>query len=310
MGHEEILLDTGTNEVEILEFIVGGQNFGINVAKVQQIIPFEKEKVTAVPNSESTIIGVIPWQESPVNLIELSTILETQKVDSPWPVVLITNFNGITNGFLVDEINRIHRVSWNQINPLNVYLRNCTEYATGSIRLEEKDIILVDFEFIISAIFPETKMSYDVESFQEEVVQPRRENVKIVFAEDSVFIRKAITDFLEKVGFNVTNFENGEDAFKFIKDAYDKAKVSGGDISEQVELVVSDIEMPQMDGLTLCRKIKEDLKIPNLPVIIFSSLINEQMSYKCKQVGADAYITKPKSKELVGIIDNFLTAKK
>jgi two-component system, chemotaxis family, chemotaxis protein CheV len=304
MAHE-ILLDSGTNEVEILEFSIGSQSFGINVAKVMQLIPYDADKFTAVPDDEKSIMGVFLWHDHTIPLIDLNCAMHRKPIEqSGRPLVLVTRFNEVVNGFFISAVNRIRRVNWDDIDPSCTLIEKHTSLVTGSIHVEDRDILMIDFEFIIAELFPETKMAH---SLEESLIKKElsREEAKIIFAEDSVFIRKNVVKLLSQVGYNnVSVFENGLDAFAHINTLANKAQEEGCDISKYINLVVTDIEMPKMDGLTLCRRIKKELGLSQVPVAVFSSLIDEQMTEKCKEVGADMYTTKPKIDELINLLDN------
>jgi len=305
---QEILLDTGTNEVEILEFYLGTQSFGINVAKVLQIVAYDESKFTAIPGDDPAQPGVLLlWHDRTIPLINLNAALNRKSNEKAVrPIVLVTRFNDVVNGFLISSVNRIHRINWDQLEPVSSIIEKHSSNITGTVTVEGEDILLVDFEYLIAELFPETKMSENLK--ESDVVNEKgRSDVHIVFAEDSTFIRNSVTGLLAQVGFtHVDVFENGHDAFVHLEKMAAKAVSDNVPVAEYVSLVVTDIEMPKMDGLTLCRKIRDELKMDKVPVAIFSSLIDDQMSVKCKEVGADVYATKPKISELIGMIDGLL----
>lgn len=300
----EILLESGTNEVEILEFFLGDQGFGINIAKIAQILPFDRTKLTVVPHSNPAFMGTLLWQGRTIPLIDLKGFLHLPSQIIEQPIVLVTEFNGVINGFLTDGVNRIHRVSWEAISPMGPLLDRYSSACTGSIHIQDKDILLIDFEFIIASINPETSISAKKIDQRFNV---GRGDKWIVFVEDSAFIRNTIATQLKKCGFTrVAIFENGFDACGHIKALAEQTEREGMDIRTALSLVVTDIEMPKMDGLALCKVIKKELRLSEVPVILFSSLINEQMAFKCQEVGADAFLTKPRVDELVVIMDRLL----
>ena len=303
----DILLDTGTNEVEILEFMLGEQSFGINVAKVMQIIAYDESKLTAVPEENRALLGVLLWQRKTIPLIHLSLALNRQDHSLPdRPIVLVTRFNEVTNGFLVSNVNKIHRVNWDQITPISQIISDHSSNITSSVNIEGQDILLVDFEYLVASLFPGVRMDHNLEDAHIGK-ESNRQDMKIVFAEDSAFIRGNVSTLLCKVGYNqVTAFENGLEAFDHINKLRKEAEAANRPIKEYIDLVITDIEMPKMDGLTLCRKIKHELNLPELPVALFSSLIDEQMVIKCQEVDADAYTCKPKISELVNLLDTLL----
>ncbi len=303
----EILLDTGTNEVEILELLLGEQSFGVNVAKVMQIIAYDESKFTALHDEANANLGVFLWQEKTIPLINLSIALSRKEQElSERPIVLITRFNDVTNGFLISNVNRIHRVSWEQIKPTSSIISKHSSNTTGIVSIDGKEILLIDFEYIVAELFPETKMNHNLDH-SDIKKEFNRSDMKIVFSEDSAFIRNNVSELLKKVGYNnVQAFENGQDAFNHINTLTVKAAENNRPITDYMNLVITDIEMPKMDGLTLCRHIKKELKLSDVPVALFSSLIDEQMSLKCKEVGADVFTTKPQISELINMIDDLL----
>lgn len=293
----EILLESGTNEVEILEFYLGDQGFGINIAKIAQIIPYDRSKLTVVPHDKPAFLGTLLWQGQTIPLIDLNAFLRQSREEADNQIVLVTEFNGVRNGFLTDGVNRIHRISWQAISPMGALLDRYTSVCTGSIHIDGNDILLIDFEYIISGINPETSVSF---RRMDDIAETGRGERLVIFAEDSAFIRNTIAGQLKKLGFTrLTVFENGQDACNHIRECVDTA-------SGLPSLVVTDIEMPKMDGLALCRTIKKELQLDGVPVVLFSSLINEQMAFKCREVGADAFLTKPRVDELVGVMDRLL----
>lgn len=300
----EILLESGTNEVEILEFYLGEQGFGINIAKIAQIIPYDRSKLTVVPQDNPTLLGTLLWQGQTIPLLDLNIFLNQARQEVEHPIVLVTEFNGVRNGFLTDGVNRIHRISWQAISPMGDLLDRYTSVCTGSIHIDGNDILLIDFEYIIARINPETSISF---RRIEEKVSSGRGDKMVIFVEDSAFIRSAVAGQLEKLGFlQLMMFENGQDACDHIRERVDTARRQDPAGSGLPSLVVTDIEMPKMDGLALCRTIKKELQLDMVPVVLFSSLINEQMAFKCREVGADAYLAKPRVDELVGVMDRLL----
>lgn len=306
MAHE-ILLESGTNEVEILEFFLDDQSFGVNVAKVMQIADFQENRFTPLPDQDEAHLGVVLWHDRTIPLIDLGKMLKRrQRQEATRPIVLVTRFNETTNGFLISGVNRIHRLSWDDISPSNSLIESHSSNFTGSVNIEGREILMVDFEYLVAELFPETKMSHDLEhsDVHEEL---DRGSARLVFAEDSVFIRNNVVKLLKKVGYqHVEAFENGQDAFDHIKRLVTAAKKNDEEFDHLVNLVVTDIEMPKMDGLTFCRRLKQELGLSKTKVAVFSSLIDEQMIEKCKEVGADSYTTKPKISELVHLIDDLL----
>lgn len=294
----EILLESGTNELEILEFKVGNNHYGINVAKVQEILSYEAP--TPVPNSHASIEGIFMPRDSIITVINLPVTLNLPLLDEEKQMLIITNFNQLQTAFHVQSIVGIHRVSWTDITkPDSTISSSANGIATGIIRLNNELIIILDFEKILSDISPETGIKIsDIDKLGER----ERNSSPILIAEDSPLLAKMIHDSLYKAGYvNLTMTSNGLEAWNLLQDMG-----NSGDLLEKVKCVITDIEMPQMDGHRLTKLIKSDWKLSQLPVIIFSSIINEDMRKKGETLGADAQLSKPEIGQLVATIDELL----
>lgn len=294
-----ILMESGTNELEVLEFTVGNNHYGINVAKVKEIIPYNE--VTPVPNSHPCIEGIFMPRESMITAIDLAKVIKTQTgSDKTGDMFIITNFNNLNVAFHVERVVGIHRVSWADIiTPDRTISTPETAIATGIVKIDSKLIIILDFERIVSDISPETGLKVsDVEKLGER----RRNDSPIVIAEDSQLLLKLICDSLHKAGYtDITAFPNGQEAWDYLCECRE-TKVIGKD----VKCVITDIEMPLMDGHRLTKLIKEDDVLKQLPVVIFSSLINDDMRRKGEQLGANVQLSKPEIGSLVMEIDKLL----
>jgi two-component system chemotaxis response regulator CheV len=232
-------------------------------------------------------------------------------------VVLVCEFNRCVNGFLVDGVNQIHRISWQNIQPMSTVIGRYRPRFTGSFNIDRREILIVDLEHIVAELDPEAGLSYHPASEEVPVgavgaeselsLEARRGQQRLFLAEDSAIIRDSIVRLLSVAGYTqVTSFVDGEGCYLEVMNL--KRQLANGDnaLGQIFDLLISDIEMPKMDGLTLCRRIKEDSLLKTIPVIMFSSLITEQMEHHCNQVGADGYMSKPQITELVTMIDSFL----
>ena len=307
MAKQGILLESGTNEVEIAEFIIGTQSFGVNVAKIREFVTYDQLEVTKSLSNHPAMVGVFLLRNNIIPLIDLEIHLNIEsKDDVKRRVVAVTDFNNTIHGFIIDSITRIHRLSWKDIKPMTGFLENCAVSITGIIHIEDRGVLVLDVEQIVDNIFPEYSMASTEHVDVETSLKEKREHTKLIIAEDSSTIRNLVIKILSSVGYsNVTAYENGKDAYDAFAELKNKAENEEKNITDLVNLAVFDIEMPQMDGLTLCKNVKTDLGMPNVPVIMFSSLINKQMEIKCKKMGADAYITKPQIHDLVKLVDKF-----
>lgn len=292
-----ILLENGTNELEVLEFIVDGNAYGINVAKIREIITYQP--VTPVPNSHPSIEGIFMPRDTMITAIDLRNCLQ-RGISEPGGLFIITNFNKLDIAFHVDSVAGIHRVSWKDIiKPSATVSTKDDGVSTGIIKVDGRLIIILDFEKIVTDINPETGLKT---TEIDELGDRKRYDVPILIAEDSVLLNKLIVDSLKKAGYhNLIHTENGQEAYDVIMEC--KAK---GTLKEHVQCLITDIEMPLMDGHHLTKLVKEDEETKDIPVIIFSSLVNDDMKRKGEALGADAQLSKPEIGNLVRVIDSLV----
>lgn len=291
----KILLENGTNELEVLEFILAGNSYGINVAKVKEIIPYQA--VTPVPNAHPSIEGIFMPRETMITAIDLKNCLQRGEY-SPSGLFIITNFNKLDIAFHVDNVVGIHRVSWRDIIKPDATVSTTEEgISTGIIKYDDKLIIILDFEKIVSDINPETGLKItDID----ELGERQRSDVPILIAEDSVLLNKLIVDSLKKAGYhNLIHTKNGQEAYDVIQ-----ACKAEGTLKEHVQCLITDIEMPLMDGHRLTKLVKEDPETADIPIVIFSSLVNEEMKRKGVAFGANAQLSKPEIGNLVRVVDD------
>ncbi len=292
-----ILLESGTNELEILEFTLGDNHYGINVAKIREILQYQP--VTPVPNAHPSVEGIFMPRDVMITVINLKACLGLPSSDEKG-LFIITNFNKLNIAFHVDEVIGIHRVSWEAIiKPDSTINGQDSSVSTGVIKLADKLVVILDFESIVSGISPETGLRVnDIDTIGER----ERCDSPILIAEDSPLLSRLITDFLRKAGYtNLIINGNGQEAWDKLCE-YKKA----GSVTDKVHCIITDIEMPQMDGHRLTKLVKSDDSMKNIPLIIFSSLVNEEMRRKGEQLGADAQLTKPEIGQLVDAIDRLI----
>lgn len=293
----KILLENGTNELEVLEFELDGNAYGINVAKIKEIIPYQT--VTPVPNAHPSIEGIFMPRDTMITAIDLKNCLQ-RGVSEPGGLFIITNFNKLDIAFHVDEVKGIHRVSWEHIIKPGATVSNAEEsISTGIVKLDNRLVIILDFEKIVTDINPETGLKT---SEINELGVRTRSDVPILIAEDSILLNKLIVDSLKKAGYdNLIHTQNGQEAYEVICTCKEE-----GTLKEHVQCVITDIEMPLMDGHRLTKLIKSDDATKDIPVIIFSSLVNEEMKKKGESLGADAQLSKPEIANLVRIVDRLV----
>ena len=293
----KILLENGTNELEVLEFELDGNAYGINVAKIKESIPYQK--VTPVPNSHPSIEGIFMPRDTMITAIDLKNCLQ-RGVSEEGGLFIITNFNMLDIAFHVDAVKGIHRISWEQIIKPGVTVSTSEDsISTGIVKLDNRLVIILDFEKIVSDINPETGLKI---SEIDDMGVRQRSNVPILIAEDSVLLNKLIVDSLKKAGYdNLIHTQNGQEAYDVIQ-----ACKADGTLKDHVQCVITDIEMPLMDGHRLTKLIKSDDETKDIPGVIFSSLVNDEMKRKGEALGADAQLSKPEIANLVRIIDDLV----
>ncbi len=302
MADTEILLESGTNEIEIMQFTIFGELYGINVAKVREIMM--ADKVKPIPHSHPAVEGIFKPREILLTVINLPNYLTGNSGEiHDRDLFIITNFNKMDIAFRVHTVVGISRISWEDIQKPDKTLSNGEEgVATGIAQCGGKLVTILDFERIVAEIAPETTIQVaDIDKLGERI--QREEH--IILAEDSILLTKMIKDSLMRAGYvNITSFNNGKEAWDYLNLIRDDF-----DFHEKASLLITDIEMPEMDGHRLTKLVKDDEQMKRMPVIIFSSLINEEMWRKGKQLGADEQLSKPEIGRLVEVMDELLARK-
>ncbi|MBS4189029.1 chemotaxis protein CheV [Bacillus sp. FJAT-49705] len=297
MEHKKgILLESGTNELEIVEFGIGNNKFGINVIKVKEII--NPVQIIQVPHAHKNVEGIIELRGEVLPVVNVAAALGFPPSENPQlDKFIVAEFNKQKIVFHVHSVTQIHRISWDQIEKPSEMYQGPESQIIGVIKLHGEMILLLDFEKIVVEINPETGIN--VQQVQK-LGKRERSNKRLVVAEDSPLLRKLLHDTLKEAGFqSVEFFENGRDALHYLENIVQ----SGKKVEQEVQIIITDIEMPQMDGHHLTKRIKNNSELSKVPVIIFSSLITDDLRHKGQMVGADAQVSKPEIAELVLLID-------
>ena len=300
--HSGILLESGTNEIEIMEFTIDDNLYGINVAKVREIIMSAAVKV--MPHAHPAVEGIFKPRDAVITVVDLPKYLGISKEKGAKDLFIITNFNKMFIAFRVHTVVGISRISWMDIHKPDKTVSGGSEgVATGIAQCGGDLVTILDFERIVAEIAPETTIQMD----EIEQMGPRaRSDEPIWIAEDSILLSKMIEDCLRKAGYaNLRMFPNGRELWEGLN-----ALPREREIEKDVALVITDIEMPQMDGHRLTKLIKSDHRFQTIPLIIFSSLISEEMRIKGRQLGADEQMSKPEIGHLVDVMDHLLAEKK
>ncbi|MDR0239291.1 MAG: chemotaxis protein [Deltaproteobacteria bacterium] len=296
MSHTNILLESGTNELEVVEFYLDEQDYrghyGVNVAKVVEII--RPQPVTAMPQMpHPCIMGAFPYRDGRVvPLVDLAKYLGTAARTDREPKVVITEFNKVITAFQVSGVNRIYRLSWTDVEAPGIFLQNSSQHSiTGVVRLDGRVVFLLDMESIVGDLHPGLAIAMQVEGRADAVCD---RSLRLLHADDSGSIRKLMYKLLTiNKRFELMQTMDGQQAWEMLTAFKEQSLEEKRPITDFVEGAILDIEMPRMDGLTLCKHIKEDNVLRVLPVAIFSSLITATMEHKGRSVGADAQFAKP-----------------
>jgi two-component system chemotaxis response regulator CheV len=296
----DILLESGTNEMGIMEFTIAGHKFGINVAKVKEIITYSP--VTPMQMSHPAIEGIFKPRDELMTVINLPKYLglpESENNDKD--IVIIADFNKMRVAFHVNTVVGINSISWESISkPDNAIYGGTEGIVTGIAEYDNRLITILDFEKIMADISPESGIKISDLDYLGD--RNERSGYSILIAEDSMLLRKLIIESLRRAGYtNVTVTNNGKEAWDYL------CELKTHDVVEpNVSCIITDIEMPQMDGHRLVKLIRDDAKLRTIPIVIFSSLINDEMRVKGKQLGADEQISKPEIAKLVSVIDSLV----
>ncbi len=295
----EILLEPGTNELEIMEFTIGDELFGINVGKVVEIMRIMpvKPMQKAHPNIE----GVFKPRDKVLTVIDLAGYLKLPPSEHPErDIFLVTKFNGLEFSFHVHTVVGIDRISWTQMKKTDKLIYGEHEgVATAIAEHDGRLITILDFEKIVTEITDSGIRVSDVDKIGDRITQDK----PILIAEDSMMLAKLLIESLNRAGYNNTfRVNNGQEAWNYLSEL----KESDESIENNVACIITDIEMPQMDGLHLTKLVKEDQILKDLPVVLFSSLISDEMKKKGEQVGADEQISKPEIVRLVQVLDRII----
>lgn len=294
-----ILLEAGTNEAEVLAFRVCGARFGVNVAKVREVVPLER--LTPIPHSHPAIDGLAEVREMVIPLVNLRKFLfddaQHRSADGTENLLLL-EFNNVHTAFRVEEVERIYRVSWKDTRPVPRLGENACP-VTSVLRQKEGLLPMLDFESICAKVGL-GGMSLDLESIDKDHSVSKAE-LPIVYADDSQLVRAMVKDSLHEAGFtHLRGFPDGQDAWEYLDELASNSTPE--DIREKVACIVTDVEMPRMDGLSLTKKIRQNAVLAKVPVIVFSSIATKDNQKKGLQVGASVQVSKAKYAELVDAV--------
>ncbi len=294
-----ILLESGTNEIEIMEFTIDGNLYGINVAKVREILM--SAPVKPMPHAHNAVEGIFKPRDIVLTVVDLPKYLNGVAGEkSGKDLFIVTNFNKMYIAFRVHTVVGISRISWSDIQkPDKTVAGGSESVATGIAQCGADLVTILDFERIVAEIAPETT----IQVTEIDRMGPRSRNEQPIWiAEDSILLSKMIEESLHKAGYvNLKMFPNGQELWETLN-----ALPKHNRLCDDVALIITDIEMPQMDGHRLTKLVKDNARFKPIPLIIFSSLISEEMRIKGRQLGADEQMSKPEIGHLVDVMDHLL----
>ena len=299
MSDNNLLLDSASNELEIIEFYIDEEEdgqiyrgyYGINVAKVLEIIRIPP--ITAMPNKHhDAVLGSFNLRGQVLPLVNLGIWLNKKMSTTPNDKVIVSEFSGVVTAFVVSGVNHIHRLTWSRIEPPSNYLQAfSSDSITGVVRIDDRILFILDMEQIIGSMTSSNNHDEIINKVDTE--EQFGVGHKIFVVDDSQSVRRLMSKILEKVGFSVEIRNTGKEAWEALQTYRDKVVNENAPLSSFVEVVVSDIEMPEMDGHTLLSNIKSDNILQKLPVVLFSSHITDALRKKGEKLGADDQVSKP-----------------
>jgi len=287
-----------------MEFTMAGDSFGINVAKVTEIM--RAVKITPMTLSHPCIDGVFKPRDKLVTIINLPRYMALRESENPeHDMFMLTNFDNVSAAFLVHTVEGMHRISWNKVErPSSIIYGSNDSVITGTTKIGNKIITIIDFEKVLYDINPETGLQIsEVQRMgvREEIRKP------IVVVEDSVFLRRMLLESLEVAGYsNINSFDNGQDAWDYLVKCRSECLANITPIEKKVSIIITDIEMPRMDGHHLTKLVKSDDVLTKIPVIVFSSLIDDAQKQQGERLGVNAHLSKPQIGKLVSTLDEWI----
>lgn len=309
MKQTNILLESDTNELEIVEFRVDETDatgnvipcyYGVNVAKVREIIRLPQ--ISRVVNAKPGVEGMIQLRDKVITIINLALVLGKPVEGHAADRVVVLEFNNLMVGVMVHSVSRIYRISWKNVEPPSRAVHS--EQVTGLVKMDDRIILLLDFEKIVGELCSESALRpLDSTELLDSESAADRARRTVLVADDSAFIRGTMCSALRGAGYNVEEAEDGSIAWSLIQRKFEKSQQEGSDIRQSLSLLITDVEMPQMDGLHLTSLVRKNDGLKHIPIIIFSSLASDDNKRKWVGLGANHILTKPDLPNLVRVAD-------
>lgn len=317
MAHTNILLESGGNELEIIEFYIDeilqdGEKycgyFAMNVAKVLEIIRLPE--ITSVPSKhDRAVLGTFNLRGRVLPLVDLAQWLGKTPVPESAHKVIVSEFSGLVTAFLVSGVTRIHRLSWNQVEPPGQHVQAYSrDSITGVVRIEDHILFILDMEKIVASMDPHyAERHLRIDDARDTIDDAH--HFRLLVVDDSSSLRSLIRDTLVQAGYQVDTASNGREAWDILQSLKARSAEEHVPVTDKLHVLVSDIEMPEMDGHALTKLIKEDPVLRDLPVVLFSSIITDALRHKGVSVGADEQISKPDLPGLTHLVRSIIAKK-
>lgn len=276
----------GSNRMEILLFSLGtSEIFGINVFKVREVS--DRPFITKAPNMPRGVEGLISLRGNVIPVLSLGKILGLAKPEAPLgAAMMVTEYSKRTLGFIVEEVDRIIRVEWDKVRTPENISNNVHNSITAITELPDGKLVsILDVESVLASTFGETIVGS---------IDPLHggNSYNVFFVDDSSVARRKITEVLDKLGVRHKHAMNGLEAWTRLEGIAGHMQQAGRHVSEEIDLILLDAEMPEMDGYVLTKNIKNDSRFDGIPVVMHSSLSSEANRAMGKRVGVDAYVAK------------------
>jgi len=276
----------GSNCMEILLFSLGGrETFGINVFKVREVTL--TPKVTRTPHMPAGVQGVISLRGSVIPVIDLGAFVGIEaSSDQSCSTLMVTEFCGRIQGFLVTDVDRIVRVEWDQVKCPDPTLVGADGLVTAITRLPDGRLVsILDVEQILANAFGEPMVP--------EIAQiSDAAELNMMFVDDSPLARREISNVLDRLGVRYQHATNGREAWEKLQALAGQSQTEGVPLNQRLQLVLTDAEMPEMDGYVLARNIKTDRRFEGIPVVMHTSLSSQANGAMGRTMGVDAYVSK------------------
>ncbi len=298
----------GANKLEILLFTLGTdmvtarkETFGINVFKVREVMRIPA--ITRAPEMPAAVEGMVSLRGNLVPVVDLAKYIGIQ-TDIPPAIMIVTEYNGHTQGFLVGEVDTILRLDWSEMRvPPSMLSNNLGGLVTAVTELKDKRLVMM---LDVEKILAETTNIDDEHLFTN--LQPiDKQNRTVLFADDSTVARRQIERTLEVLGIKGISTINGRQGWEELQKIASQAETAGRPIHDYIQVVLTDVEMPEMDGYVLTKKIKSDPRFTGIPVLMHSSLSSDANRSLGVSVGVDEYVPKFQPHRLAEVLGRLLT---